>query len=125
MTRNAVAALLTLICAPAMAQPASNARATCDNLLKPAYESVEDFRKQNLTADCSCMTSFVTGRFGAEDGEIILRLFSAFSSESEEKVKATIQGLGQDKFRTLMAKVGKFQDVGRDMDKACPPVKKS
>jgi hypothetical protein len=124
MIRFAVAGLLTLICMPAMAQSPSNARATCDKLLKPTYENVEDYKKQNLTADCGCMTTFVTSRYGAEDGEIILRLFSAFSGESEEKLKAMIQGLGENKFRALLAKVGKFQDVGRDMDKACPPVKK-
>lgn len=124
MMRVVVAGLLTLICVPAMAQNPSVARAACDSLLKPAYESAEDFKKQDLTADCACMSGFVTTRYGAEDGATILRLFSAFAGGSEEKVKSAIQELGPDKFRALLAKVGKFQDVGRDMDKACPPIKK-
>ena len=123
--RLAVAGLLTLICVPAMAQNPSAAGATCDKLLKPAYENSGDYKKQNLTADCTCVTGFLSGRYGAEDGDTLVRLFSVFASESEEQVKAAIQKMGEAKFRALMAKIGKFENVGREMDKACPPIKKS
>jgi Cdc6-like AAA superfamily ATPase len=128
MLRLAFAATcsLLLFCANAAAQSGGPARQACDTLLKPAYESAEEYKKQNLTADCTCVTGYLTGRYGAEDGEIIIRLFSAFSSESEEKVKATIQQIGQGKLQALLTKIGgKFQDVGREMDKACPAIKKS
>ena len=127
MLRLAFAATcsLLLFCANASAQSGGSARQACDTLLKPAYESAEEYKKQNLTADCTCVTGYLTGRYGAEDGEVIIRLFSAFSSESEEKVKAEVLKLGQDKFRALLTKIGgRFQDVGRDMDKTCPPIKK-
>ncbi len=124
MIRIVVAGLLTLFCMPAKAQAPAPVRALCDNQLKPAYEKLDDYSKANLTADCGCIVGYLTGRYGAEDAEAILRLFAAFTTESEERIKAAFLELGETKFRALTAKIGNFQSVGRELDQSCPPIKK-
>lgn len=115
---------LPLLGTAAFAQAPASARATCDTRLKPAYENAKGYKENSLTADCACLAGFMTGRYGDEDGELLLRLFAVFANENEAEVKEAVQKLGETKFRALMAKIGKFQDVGREMDKNCPAVKK-
>ena len=118
----AATCMLPLLGASAFAQ--SSARQACDRLLKPAYENVDAYKKENLTMDCACMTSFMIGRYGNEDGEFLIRLFSVFATESEAKLKEVVDKVGRPRFEALLAKVGNFQTVGQAMDKACPPVRK-
>jgi hypothetical protein len=97
----AAAFAFSLVCANASAQSGSSPRQLCDTLLKPAYENIDDYKKQSLTADCACVTGFLIGRYGAEDGRALIQLFSVFASGSEEKVKVALLELGEPKIRAL------------------------
>lgn len=115
---------LPLLGTGASAQSSVSARQACDKLLKPAYENLDVYKKENLTMDCACMTGFMTGRYGNEDAEFLIRLFSVFASQSEARLKEAVDRVGKPRFEALLARVGDFQTVGREMDKNCPPVRK-
>ncbi|MET0867044.1 MAG: hypothetical protein ABWY35_03010 [Pseudorhodoplanes sp.] len=116
--RLAVAAVLTLICVPAMAQSSPAIQATCERHMAPPYA------KQGAVLDCGCVARFLTDRYGAADAAAIVRFFGAGASGSEKEIEAAIKEIGGDRIRAILNMVGRFQDLGRDIDQACPEVKK-
>jgi hypothetical protein len=116
--RLVVAGLLTLICVPAMAQSSPAVQASCERHMAPPYA------KQGASLDCSCVSRFLTDRYGAADAQVIVRFFGAGASGSEKEVEAAVKEIGGDRIRAILNMVGRFQDLGRDIDRACPDTKK-
>ena len=76
-----------------------------------------------IGVDCPCVSGFLIGRYGAADAQLIVRLFAA-GSGSEQDMEAVSKELGLDRVRAVLARVGKFQALGRDMNDACPEIRK-
>ena len=104
--------------------PPTAARIACDKYAAPAFAKDKEYAKGNLAFDCACVSGFLIGRYGAAEAEIIVRIFAAAAVESAEQAQAVATEFGPEAMKKLIAKVGKFQDVGREMDKACPAIRK-
>lgn len=109
---------------PALAQQTPAAvHAACGEYLVPAYAKVNASRASNI--DCGCVTGLLVGRFGSEDAQVIVRLFAAGASKSNQEIEAASKEIGRDRISAVLAKVGKFQDLGRQVDQVCLGLKKS
>ncbi len=119
--RQIVAAVLFLCLGwPALAQTGT-VRASCDRHLAPAFAKAS---QQGYAADCACVAGYLIGRYGAADAEVIVRLFAAAGGGSEQEMADVGKEIGLDRIRAVMGKVGKFQDLGREMNDACPEIRK-
>jgi hypothetical protein len=124
MRRTALAGLFVLCAGPALAQTSAGVHATCGKYLAPAFAKASQAEGKPYAADCSCVSGYLIGRYGAPDAEIIVRLFAAAGSGSEQEMEAVSKELGLERIRAVMGKVGKFQELGRLMNEACPEIKK-
>ena len=120
MKRSVVAGLLTVFCLPAMAQSPSSVQAVCESKMAPAYAKATP----NATLDCGCVARFLTGRYGASDATVAVRIFAAAAGGSEVDLKAAMAEIGPDRVRAVLNMAGNFQSLGRDIDQACPAGKK-
>jgi hypothetical protein len=116
----ATCALLMIGGAAAAQTAPAGARAACDTHVVPAYAKAGS--TSGRTVDCPCMAGFLTGRYGPADAEIVMRIFAAAANESREQVQTVNDQFGAEQVRRVLTAVGKFQDLGREMDKACPAV---
>jgi hypothetical protein len=125
MRRIAIAALLLPIGASmAAAQNAAAVRATCDRYLAPAFAKASKNAPHGFGVDCPCVSGFLIGRYGTVDAQVIVRLFAAAGGGSDQDMEAAGKDLGLDRIRAVLARVGKFQDLGREMNDACPELRK-
>jgi hypothetical protein len=125
MRRIALAALLLPIgAAMAAAQTSAAVRTTCDRYLAPAFAKASKNAPQGFGVDCPCVSGFLIGRYGAGDAQVIVRLFAAAGSGSDQDMEAVSKELGLDRIRAVLARVGKFQELGREMNEVCPEIKK-
>jgi hypothetical protein len=109
---------------PALAQHSpATVHAACGQYLVPAYAKVNASKASNI--DCGCVTGLLVGRFGPEDAQVIVRLFASGASKSKEEVEAMSKEIGRDRIGAVLGKVGKFQDLGRQLDQVCLGLKKS
>jgi hypothetical protein len=122
--RTVLAGLLLLLGGPAMAQTPTAVHGACGKYLAPAFAKASQAEGKPYAADCSCVAGYLIGRYGAPDAEIIVRLFAAAGSGSEQEMEAVSKELGLERIRAVMGKVGKFQELGRQMNEACPEIKK-
>jgi hypothetical protein len=106
----------------AMAQAPAAVHAACSEYLVPAYAKVNAAKAVNI--DCGCVTGLLVGRFGTEDAQVIVRLFAAGASKSDQELQAVSKEIGSDRIRAVLGKVGKFQDLGRQVDQVCLGLKK-
>jgi hypothetical protein len=114
-------AAVALLAPAVQAQPAQNAtpvQVACQAYFAPAAE------KEGGTIDCACVGNFLTGRHGAADGEIIVRMFAAAGNQDRAGVDHIRALVGEERLKAVFGKVGSFQDLGRAMDQACPTKKK-
>ena len=117
-----VAALL--LAAPAMAQESPGAvHAACGTYLVPAFSKPSKAAPKGVKIDCGCVSGYLVGRFGAPDAEVIVRFFATAAGQSEKDMEALLKEVGSDRMRGIVAKVGKFQDLGRQMNEVCPETK--
>jgi hypothetical protein len=128
MRRTALAGLILVLGAaaggPVMAQTPAAVHATCAKVLAPAFAKASQNAPQGFGVDCPCVSGYLIGRYGAADAELIVRLFAAAGSGSEKEMEAVSKELGLDRIRAVMAKVGKFQELGRQMNEVCPEIRK-
>ncbi len=116
------ALLLPLAGPPAMAQGAADVHAACSAYLAPAFSKPTKETANGVTVDCRCVAGYLVGRYGAADAQTIVRLLAA-GGGSEKEMEAVAKELGLDRVRAVMGRVGKFQDLGREMNEACPGTK--
>lgn len=115
------ATAFALLAPTADCEPAQNAvpvQVACQAYFAPAAE------KEGDILDCACIGSFLTSRHGAPDGEIIVRMFAAAGNNDRSGVDHIRALVGEERLKVVFAKVGSFQDLGRNMDQACPTKKK-
>jgi hypothetical protein len=114
-------AAAVLLASPVAAEPAqgvSPVQVACQAYFAPAAE------KEGSPIDCSCVANFLTGRHGAPDAEIIVRMFAAAGNQDRAGVDHIRALVGEERLKAVFGKVGSFQDLGRAMDQACPTKKK-
>ncbi len=114
--------LSVLLTAAAGAQSPESARAVCDREFAPASLKSEQAKNKNRMVDCSCLTGFLIGRYGAGDAELIVRLLAASTAQSKEQLEAVRTKYGNETIGALMKRVGAFAKMGRDADNACPMI---
>jgi hypothetical protein len=120
----AFAALLVPLAAPAaMAQSAAGVHAACGTYLAPAFAKPSAQAPKGVTIDCGCVVGYLVGRFGPGDAQIIVRLFAAAGSGSEKELEAVSKEIGPDQIKSVLGRVGKFQELGRQMNDVCPETK--
>ena len=108
--------------AAAGAQSSESARGVCDREFAPASLKSEQAKNKNRMVDCSCLTGFLVGRYGASDTEIIVQLLAASTAESKERLEAIRTQYGNEAIGALMKRVGAFAKMGREADNACPMI---
>jgi hypothetical protein len=119
--RQIVAAVLFLCLGWPAAAQTSAVRITCDRYLAPGFAKASP---QGYAADCACVSGYLIGRYGAADAAVIVRLFAAAGGGSEQEMQAVAQEIGADRIKAVIGRVGKFQDLGREMNDACPELRK-
>lgn len=103
---------------PAVAQQAPAAvYAACGQYLAPAYSKARASKGVNI--DCGCVTGLLVGRFSTEDAQVIVRLFAAGVSQSDQEIEALSKEIGRDRIQAVLGKVGKFRELGRQVDRIC------
>lgn len=121
IARVAFAALLLPLAGPsAMAQGAADVQAACSAYLAPAFLRPTKEKPKGVTVDCGCVAGYLVGRYGAADAQTIVRLLAAAGGGSEKEMEVVTKELGLDQVRAVMGRVGKFQDLGREMNEVCP-----
>ena len=120
----ALAAMLLPIAGPAaMAQSAAAVHAACGTYLKPAFSKPSKDAPKGVTVDCGCVVGYLVGRYGAADAQVIVRLFAAAGGGSEKEMEAVGKEIGPERIKAVIGKVGKFQELGRQMNEVCPETK--
>jgi hypothetical protein len=127
MTRSPVltAAMLFALAGPAaisaaMAQTPAAVHAACGTYLKPAFSKPSKEAPQGVTVDCGCIAGYLVGRYGAADAQVIVRLFAAAGGGSERDLEAVGKEIGPERIKAVLGKVGKFQELGRQINEVCP-----
>lgn len=101
--------------------PEAAVHAACKSDLIPAATTAAD-KKKNQMLDCPCMSGFLIARLGASDAKIIMRMYSASAAKSTEQLNAIKTELGDEAIAGVMKRVGNIIKMGREIDKACPPI---
>jgi hypothetical protein len=124
----AVAAVLVPFAAPtAVAQTAAAVHAACRTHMIPASAKPSKNAPKGVTLDCGCIVGYLVGRYGATDAEVIVRLFAAAvgGAGPENDLQAVSREIGPDRIKAVVGKVGKFRELGREMNQVCPETKNS
>jgi hypothetical protein len=108
---------------PASAQTAGAVQAACDAYLTPASSKPSKNAPKGVKVDCGCISGYLVGRFGAADAQVIVRLFAAAGGGAEQELKAVAQEIGPDRIKAVVGRVGKFKELGREMNGVCPETK--
>ena len=124
MSRIALAGLLLVFGGPAMAQAPSPVHTACEKYLTPAFARPTETARRGYAVDCSCVSGFLVGRYGTADAQVIVRVLAAASTGSDQVMDAMAKEIGIDRIRAVVARIGKFQDMGRDLNNTCPEARK-
>jgi hypothetical protein len=128
MKRHVAAAAFAALLLPhagpaALAQSAAPVHAACGTYLAPAFAKPSKQAPKGVTVDCGCVVGYLVGRFGTDDAGIIVRLFAAAGGGSEKDLEAVSKEIGPDRIKAVLGRVGKFQELGRQMNDVCPETK--
>jgi hypothetical protein len=128
MKRQIAPAVFTALLLPlggpaALAQSAAPVHAACGTYLAPAFAKPSAQAPKGVTVDCGCVVGYLVGRYGAADAQVIVRLFAAAGGGSEKELQEVSQEIGPDRIKAVLGRVGKFQELGRQMNEVCPETK--